>query len=61
VLALNVAAGSDGGNGQGGALYQAAGSLKVTNSAVTGNMTVCGDAPAGLATPGGSGEGVGLT
>jgi hypothetical protein len=60
VLASNVAAGNDGGNGQGGALYQGAGSLTVSKSLVTGNRAQGGDAPSGSIAIGGSGEGGGL-
>jgi hypothetical protein len=60
VLATNVAAGIDGGKGQGGALYQSAGSLDVSNTAVTGNSAQGGDAPSDSVLNGGSGEGGGF-
>jgi hypothetical protein len=60
VLTSNLAAGIDRGNGQGGALYQGAGSLTVLKSLVRGNLAQGGDTPSGSILPGGSGEGGGF-
>jgi hypothetical protein len=59
-LASNVAAGLGGGDGQGGALFQGAGSLNVSRTVVAGNRAQGGDAPSGSSGSGGSGEGGGF-